>query len=199
MQRCPKAPLALFVLAALLSFPLCAQDKPGGGAPDMKAMEEAMMKAATPGPQHKLLGRTVGDWTFTNKLWTGPGDPMVMDGTMHAEWILGGRYVHSVYKGSMGGMPFEGNGTDGYDNMAKEYVGSWVDNMGTGIMTSSGTCDEAGKVCTYRAEATDPMSGQKSSNKMVVTYGEATFKLEMFMRDPSGSEMKTMELVAKKK
>jgi hypothetical protein len=171
-----------------------------GGAPDTKAMEEAMMKAATPGPQHKVLGKSVGDWTFTNKLWMGPGEPMVSDGTMHAEWALGGRYVQSVYKGSLGGMPFEGRGTDGYDNVAKEYVGSWVDNMGTGIMTSTGTCDEAGKVCTYNAEMSDPMAGGKGTSKMVLTYGEGTFKLEMFMKDPSsGTEMKTMELVASRR
>ncbi len=32
------------------------------------------------------------------------------------------------------GMPFEGMGIDGYDNLAKQYVSTWVDNMGTGIM-----------------------------------------------------------------
>ena len=191
--------VAVVCACTLLTTAALAQDKPGGGAPDMKAMEEMMRKAAEPGPEHKILGKLVGDWTFTNKLWMGPGEPMVSDGTMHAEWVLGGRYVQSVYKGSMGGMPFEGHGTDGYDNISKQYVGSWIDNMGTGIMTSTGSCDAAGKVCTSNAEMSDPMAGGKSTSKMVLTYGEGTFKLEMFMKDPSGAEMKSMELVAKKK
>lgn len=185
----------------LLASVAHAQDKPkGGGAPpDMKAMEEAMMKAATPGPHHKVLGKTVGDWTYTNKFWMGPGEPMTSDGTMHAEWLLDGRYVQSVYKGSMGGMPFEGRGVDGYDNVTNKYVGSWIDNMGTGVMTSTGTCDAAGNVCTYMSESSDPMTGAKSTSKMVLTLGEGTFKMEMFMKDPSGAEMKSMELVATKK
>ena len=51
------------------------QDKPAG-APAMGAAEmEAMMKAATPGDQHKMLARMVGDWTFTQKFWMAPGQP----------------------------------------------------------------------------------------------------------------------------
>jgi len=203
MKRCPNAAfpfLAALAVLALFANTAIAQEKPGGGAPDMKAMEEMMMKAAAPGPNHKVLGNSVGDWTFTNKLWMGPGEPMTSDGTMHAEWILGGRYVQSVYKGSMAGQPFEGHGIDGYDNVTKQFVGTWVDNMGTGVMTSTGTCDAAGKVCTYNSEMSDPMTGGKGTSKMILTYGEGTFKLEMFMKDPSsGAEMKTMELVAKKK
>jgi hypothetical protein len=35
------------------------------------------------------------------------------------------------------GMPFEGLGYTGYDNVKKQYFGTWIDSMSTGIMTSS--------------------------------------------------------------
>ena len=129
--------LTSFVL--LFSYSAMAQD------PAM----EAMMKLASPGDGHKELGKMVGEWTYSSKMWMVPDQPPAeSNGTMHAEWILGGRFIHSVWKGEFMGMPFEGHGTDGYDNVSKQYVSSWVDNMGTGILHSTGTCDAAKKTCT---------------------------------------------------
>ena len=190
--------LSLFALAAL---PALAQDKPKD-APGMSNAEmEAMMKAMAPGEQQKKLARLAGDWTFTNKAWMAPGQPPVeSNGTMHAELLMGGRYVEHTWKGNMMGMPFEGRGTDGYDNIGKQYVSSWVDNMGTGIMHQTGTCDAAVKVCTYNGDVWDPMSGKKSSMKSVITWtDDNSFKNEMYGQGPDGKEMKMMEIVAKRK
>lgn len=194
---------AALCACTLLTTAAFAQDKPkpeGGAAPDMKAMEEAMTAAATPGPNHKLLDRTVGDFTYTTKMWMAPGAPPVESkGTSHGEWILGGRYVRTTIKGDMMGMPFEGQSTDGYDNVSKKFVSSWVDSMGTGMMNGSGTCDASGKVCTLIMEGFDPMSGAPAKSKSVTTYTDTGYKMDMFMVDPSGAEMKMMELVATKK
>jgi hypothetical protein len=163
---------------------------------------EAMMKLASPGEIHKQLGKMAGDWTFTNKMWMAPGQPpMESAGTMHAEAILGGRYVQTAWKGSVMGQPFEGQGTEGYDNIAKQYVTSWVDNMGTGIMHSVGTCEDGGKKCTVVGESSDPMSGGKVTMKSVLTWiDDNSFKKEMYGKDPaSGQEMKMMEIVVQRK
>lgn len=163
---------------------------------------EAMMKLASPGELHKQLGKMAGDWTFTNKMWMAPGQPpMESAGTMHAEAILGGRYIQSAWKGSFMGQAFEGQGTEGYDNISKQYVSSWVDNMGTGIMHSVGTCEDGGKKCTVVGESSDPMSGGKVTMKSVLTWmDDNSFKNEMYGKDPaSGQEMKMMEIVAKRK
>lgn len=211
-SRCVLGGLAL---ASLLALPAVAQTQEmqekkdmaqaqpgaeGHGMPDMKAMEEAMMKAATPGEHHKAMGRYVGDWTFTNTMWMDPSQPpMKSDGTVHAEWMLGNRYLHSTFKGSMGGQPFEGHAIDGYDNVAGKYVSSWVDNMGTGIMNSTGTCDADHKVCTMMSDMVDPM-GNHQNTKMVTTWtGPDRYQMEMFMVDPAGKEVRTMLIEAKKK
>jgi hypothetical protein len=163
---------------------------------------EAMMKLASPGEIHKQLGKMAGDWTFSNKMWMAPGQPpMESAGTMHAEAILGGRYIQSAWKGSVMGQPFEGQGTEGYDNISKQYVSSWVDNMGTGIMHSVGTCEDGGKKCTVVGESSDPMSGGKVTMKSVLTWiDDNSFKNEMYGKDPaSGQEMKMMEIVVTRK
>lgn len=198
--------LAILCLLALVAVPVLAQHEhgtkppegaPPAGGPDM----DAMMKAMSPGPEHKLLARMVGDWTFTNKMWMDPSaPPSTGTGTMHAEMILGGRYVHAVWKGDFMGMPFEGHGTEGYDNMTKKHVSSWVDNMGTGIMYSTGTCDADGKVCTQTAEMIDPMTGVMTTSRSVITWkGDNSFTMEMYATPAGGTETKNMEMTVTKK
>jgi hypothetical protein len=196
-------------IAVLFLLALCctvvsavAQDKPKApAAPSMDDAMKAMASAATPGEQQKRLARLAGDWTFENTMWMDPSQPPVKStGTMHGEILMGGRYVEHTWKGNMMGMPFEGRGTEGYDNVAKHYVNSWVDNMGTGIMYSTGSCDTAGSVCNYSGDMWDPMSGQKTTTRSTITWmDDKTFKNEMFGPGPDGKEVKWMEIVAKKK
>jgi uncharacterized protein DUF1579 len=187
----------------LVPLAVLAQDKPKEpAAPAMGGPEmEAMMKAMSPGEQHKHLARLAGDWTFTNKMWMAPGQPpSESSGTMHGETILDGRYVQSVWKGNMMGMPFEGHGTDGYDNVAKKYVSSWIDNMGTGILYSTGSCDTDGHKCETKGSMMDPMTGKDSYMRSVISWtGNDSFVMEMFGPDPSGKEFKWMEMSVKRK
>ena len=160
----------------------------------------AMMKAASPGPEHEKLAKMAGDWTFTNTMWMAPGQPpMQSTGTMHAEMAMGGRYVVADWTGDFMGQPFQGRATSAYNNVAKQYEDTWVDNMGTGIMYSTGTCDAQG-VCTYKGDSWDPMSGQKVTMRSVISWPDAdTFKTEMYGPGPDGKEAKMMEIVAKRK
>ena len=171
-------------------------------APGMDPAAMAAMEAAgKPGPQHEHLAKMAGDWTYDISLWMAPGaPPMKSNGTMHAEMMMGGRYLHEVWTGDMMGTAFEGHATEGYDNVAKHWFGTWIDNMSTGMMTSTGSCNEAMDSCTYNGEAWDPMSGQKTTSRSVITWtGADSFKNEAWGPGPDGKEMKMMEIVAKRK
>lgn len=180
-------------LAGLAGAGEAKQDKP---AMDM----DAMMKSMAPGEQHKQLSRMAGDWTYTSKMWM-PGQPVAeASGTMHADVLMGGRYVEHHWHGNVMGMPFEGRGTEAYDNITKQYVGTWIDNMGTGISNSTGTCEDGGKKCTYNSMTPDPMAGKLVPMRSVITWLDGdTFTNEMYANDPAGKEMKTMEITAKRK
>jgi hypothetical protein len=142
-----------------------------------------------------------GDWTFTSKMWMSPSQPpQESGGTMRGETILGGRYVQTTWTGNFMGMPFEGRGTEGYDNLAKQHVSSWVDNMGTGILYSTGTCDEKGMKCSMKGDLMDPMTGQKSYMRSEVTWmDDNNYKFETYGPGPDGKEFKWMEMVVKRK
>ena len=193
------------LVSSLILLSVCgaafAQDKAKEQPMGMSQADmEAMQKSMSPGPQHKQLSRMAGEWTFTSKAWMAPGQPpMESAGTMHAEVLLGGRYVEHHWKGNMMGMAFEGRGTDGYDNITKQYVNTWIDNMGTGIMTMTGTCENEEKTCTYKGMTSDPMAGKQVPMREVITWVDGdTFTNEMYGNDPSGKEMKMMEITAKR-
>jgi len=137
-----------------------AQDKQApAGPPDQKAMMEAMQKAATPGDAHKKLEPFVGKFDAKVKMWMDPSKPPEESaGTAENKWVLGNRWVEMQYQGTFMGQPFSGIGYTGYDNVAKKYVGTWMDTASTGVMLSSGSM--AGKVMTWSGTMSDPMSGK---------------------------------------
>src|SRR6202171_6812903 len=76
-------------------------DKPkaaAAAAPDEKAQMEAMVKAGTPGDQHKKLEHFVGTWDAKVKMWNKPGDPPTdAAGTSDSKSVLGGRFVEEHF------------------------------------------------------------------------------------------------------
>ena len=80
------------------------------------------------------------------------------------KWILGNRYLEEQYAGSFMGQPFTGLGFQGYDNVAKRYVGTWMDTMSTGMMMSTGTMN--GKVIKSTGSMADPLTGKSSKYTM---------------------------------
>lgn len=140
------------------------------GMPQMSAEEKAMMeawdKAAKVGPQQETLAGMAGDWTFEGTFWMAPDQPpMTTTGTATRTMILGGRVLVEKVTSSFMGQPFEGHGMTGYDNVAGTYWSTWMDNMSTALMTSTGTCDDMGK-CEFHSTMTDPMTGQPSNMRM---------------------------------
>ena len=171
------------------------QEKPAMSK-DEQAMMDAMMKAATPGPNHKLLESMVGEWTAAMKMWMDPSAPATeTKGTVSTRALLGGRYVEGVFKAPMMGMAFEGIGLNGYDNVTRQFVSTWIDNMGTGILFMTGTYDAATKTLTYLAEMADPMNPSVKV-KMRETYrlvNDNQHVMEMY-ESRGGKETKTMEV-----
>ena len=129
---------------ALLLMP-CLAIAQAEKAPEMDSATAAMMaewaKYATPGAQHEMMAKSVGKWTVVTKMWMDPTQPpMETPGTCEVTSLLGGRYFQSVYKSMMMGQPFEGIALSGYDIYKQQYFGTWIDNMGTMMMTFVGTC-----------------------------------------------------------
>lgn len=176
-----------------------AQDKaPSAGE---KAAMEAMMKAMTPGPAHKLLDAMVGTWDTKVTTWMAPGaPPAVSSATAEAKWVLGSRYVQEDFNGEFMGMPFHGVGYSGYDNVKKEYWGTWIDNMSTGVMKMTGATADGGKTWKYTGTNADPMTGKDMLAEERLTVADADHHtMEMYGPGPDGKMFKMMEIAYTRK
>jgi uncharacterized protein DUF1579 len=172
-----------------------------GGAPaadEMQKMMAEMEKAATPGPEHKLLVDSVGNWTTSSKMWMEPGKPpMESQGAEEIKPALGGRFIQMHFTGNMMGKPFEGMGLEGYDNLKKKYVMTWADSMGTMIIYAEGTGDATKRVFT--GEETLP-NGQKRPFRWIMkTDSKDKHTMEMWAPGMDGKDAKEMEIVYTRK
>lgn len=169
---------------------------------DSIAMHKAWEEFMTPGEMHKKMAADAGTWEEELTFWMGPDDtkPQKSKATANTKMILNGLYQESVHTGNMMGMPFEGRSTLAYDNAAKQYVSTWIDNMGSGIMVMRGNYDEASKTVKMEGEITDPMTKKVKKIREVITAVDAnTQKMEMYDTTPDGKEFKSMEILLKRK
>ncbi len=206
----------LFAMAAFASSSL-AQDQAASPAssptvatspvavPNEADMMKQMMDLSKLNENHKLLASMDGSWNYTIKFWMNPdpnAKPEESKGTAMRKSIMDGRYVVMDVTGKMQ-MPgpdgkmkdvtFKGMGLEGYDNVKKKFVESWVDNMGTGIESAEGTYDPGTKTFTYTAEI-EPMPGMKQQVRELVKLGDKDHMTLEWYENQGGQEKKTMEI-----
>jgi hypothetical protein len=163
--------------------------------PAMKAMKEKWEVYAKPGEAHKLLDAHVGTWKTTTKCYQTPGAPAEeTQGTSTMKWIYDGRFIEQELQGTVMGMPYEGRGSMGYDNLKKKYVSTWLDNMGTGICQFEGTYDPASKTFTYTGEMPDVMAGKYTKARLVDKQADPDHWIfQIYGTGPDGKEMLKMQ------
>jgi hypothetical protein len=187
--------------AILLSSMVALAQEQKQMSAEEKAAMDAMMKAGTPGAAHKNLAGMVGTWDATVKMYNAPGAPaQVSTGTSENKLVLGGRWVQETFNGNFMGMPFSGLGYTGYDNIKKQYVGTWMDTMTTAVMQSAGTADASGKNFVFNSTVDDPMTGKPVTTKSTVTVtDENHHTMEMWGPAPDGKMFKMMEITYTRK
>ena len=169
--------------------------------PDSAAVAKAWTDYATPSKAHEMLAKDTGTWDAEMTFWM-PESPEPQKATSVANYkmILNGKYQEGVFKGDMWGMPFEGRGTTAYDNASKQFITTWIDNMGTGMLVSRGQYDETSKTITFSGAMVDPVTGKEKKVKEIITYiDDNTQKMEMFDIDANGKEFKNMEINSKRR
>lgn len=182
-----------------------AQPAAPSGQPNPQEMMKQMMEISKLNENHKLLSSLDGNWSYTIKTWMNPdpnAPPQESKGTATRKTVMGGRYVMMDVTGKMQmpgadgkmkDMQFKGMGIEGYSNVKKKFVASWVDNMGTGIEFSEGTYDPATKTLTYTSEI-EPMPGMKMPVREEIKIADNNHMSLEWYENHGGQEKKTMEI-----
>jgi hypothetical protein len=162
------------------------------------AQEEPMF---APTEEHELLKDDVGTWDADMKVWPMPGsEPLTSKCTETNELLPGGMWAISRFEGNVGGMPFTGCGTFGYDPTEKKYVGTWVDSMTPYLTTMKGDYEPETKTITLIAEGRDPMTGQVQKSKHIGRrIDDNTRMFEIYMPGENGEDWKMLEISYKRR
>ena len=171
-------------------------------SPNEAEMMKQMMELAKLNDNHKLLADLAGSWSTSVKMMEPGKEPTVSKGNVTYKSIMNGRYFVGDHTGSMK-MPgadgkmkdftFKGMSTDGYDNVKQKFTSSWMDNMGTGIMTMEGTYDPATKTFTYNGEM-EMVPGMKTPVRSVVKVTDKNHRTFEWYENRGGQDMKTLEI-----
>lgn len=191
--------------AGALAIADSSKDSQTAGQPEMKlpagwTMEDmqAFMEAATPGKMQKRLADEAGVWTCKTTMWMHPGaEPVMSEGKTTITTIMDGRYTKAEMEGEMPGMgPYHGLAIYGYDNVAKQFVSTWIDNFSTGFANGVGKLSDDGKTLTWEFTASCPITKKPVVMREIETWtGPNSKTFEMFGADPkSGKEFQMMRL-----
>ncbi len=157
--------------------------------------QKRWMDYMTPSEVHKMIASWNGEWKEEITMWMAPGDPgQKMDASCVNNMVLDGRYQESKHTGDFGGMPFHGISILAYDNVTKNFVNTWIDNFGTGMMILKGTWDAATKTINLKGEMTDPMSGTITAVRQTLQVIDDNTQLMIQYGTKDGKEFKNMEI-----
>lgn len=161
---------------------------------------EAWISYMQPGAMHKMMAGWDGNWEMELTQWTHPGaEASKSTASCVTKSILGGRYSETKHTGDFMGATFEGISVLAFDNAKKEFVNTWIDNMGTGIMIMRGTFDAGSQTIDMKGVATDPMTGKDMAVRQTIRIiNDKTQQMEMYSM-VEGKEFKNMSIMMKKK
>jgi hypothetical protein len=148
---------------------------------------QTCMNAGMPGEMHAWMAKSAGTWNGKSTMWMAPdSEPMKSDCTSTLKSVMQGRYVQNEFAGDFPGMgPFSGMGFTGFDNVSQKFVGTWLDNHSTGIMTGTGTLSQDKKTLTWNYNYNCPITKTAKTMRQIETYTSPNeMTLEMFMTDP---------------
>jgi hypothetical protein len=136
--------------------------------PSAEQIAEMMAKAkkfTQPGEKHKLLEKMIGKWTTETRFVMGGTRTKAEKGTSETSWLIKGRWVQSVAKGTMMGRPMESVSIFGHDNFKQSYVMSVVSSADTAMLHAEGDMDPGGKVLILYGTLDEYLTGEH--DKMV--------------------------------
>lgn len=140
---------AFIVRTAISQETRDGHDKPAGEM-SQEEMMSAWMKLNAPGVNHDQLKNMAGEWDVEMRIFAGPGgEPMVDKGKAKFTTILDGRFVQEELTGKMLGMPWNGMGVYGYDNVRNLFTCFWIDSTSTQMYTCKGTRTPDGTMTLY--------------------------------------------------
>jgi len=159
-----------------------------------KQDRDAETQAAVPGPVHKEMARSVGEYTTLTKFRAEPASsPVESSGTAKIQTALDGRFLLEENSGSLMGQPTKGLRLWGYNNASKKFEAMWTYTGSTSIMTLNGTSDDHGKTINWSGTFDTGKDGKRTIHVLTRHIDNDHFVVEIRGNAPNESGGPVME------
>ena len=166
----------------------------------MAKVKKAWQDFATPGDMHKWMASHEGTWEAEITSYMSGPEPSKSKATEVVKMIMNGLYQEGTLSSTMMDMPFQGRSILAYDNAKKQFVLTWIDNLGSGILMMTGQYDAPTKTLNFNGTQTDPATGKDSKVRQEQKFlDDDTYVLTMFGDGADGKEAKFMDGTFKRK
>ncbi|MEM6673345.1 MAG: DUF1579 family protein [Planctomycetota bacterium] len=158
----------------LLPIALLAASPFVGSAPQDEASIADMMARAqqytTPGSEHELLQKFIGEWEATSQITMAPAGKAA-PGRAKFSWKVEGRWVEGVFMGEMNypgmptNVPLQHYSWMGYDKLKQSYVWTGINGTDTAMNHAEGDLTPDGKSLIMYGTLDEYLTGEH--DKMV--------------------------------
>ena len=158
------------------------------------SQEQAAPPMPQPTAEHQALAKNVGRWKVQCKFFMDPSQPpMECEATETVE-AVGPFWTLSKFEMDMGGMPFVGRATLGYEPHGERWVSTWADCMSPHLFYFTGCYDEASKTLTMTGDGWNCQLNAICPHRIVERgLGEDERTFEMYVTLPEAGEVKLIE------
>ncbi len=158
--------------------------------------QDNMLAYMTPSKTHAFLAKYVGIWNTKLKMYIEKNsEPFMSEGTSETHMIMGGRYQLTDMEATFNGMPMLGQSLLAFDNAREQFINTWIDNFGTGIMVLRGKWhDENFTQIDLKGSMIDPESGKEVKVRQEFVFLDEDSQQMTMWTDYGEGEVKSMEL-----
>ena len=157
--------LLLLALPLVAAAPILTSSAPVQSEADMAEMMKRAAKYTTPGEEHNLLKRFLGEWDVQASLTMGGQTGAPSAGTAKCAWKVDGRWIESEWTGSLMGMPGTAFHVMGYDKLKMSYVWTGFTTYDTAMNHAEGDVTHDGNTLILYGTLDEYITGEH--DKMV--------------------------------
>jgi hypothetical protein len=153
----------------------------------------AVQEAPVAGPEHAMLQKLVGTWdavVITNDETGAEQRSKGATSTVkHTDF-----HTIDSFLGDFMGMPFKGNGVNGYCQVKKQFFTFWTDSMTPSPVYLTGQYDAKKREMAMTGECFG-MTGKLEPCRTVTQYKDDDhYNWAMYMTGPDGKEMRALAI-----
>lgn len=194
----------MLLVVAATSTPLVAQNK-------KDSLALVALDYSRPGKYHQVLADLVGAWTFRGKHFSGNPNPdsnkvtIAFHGSLVRKPFANGRFFVVELTGSKLQIPIQDGKmkedigrtieTEGYDNVKKKFVLTFIGNhIGSGIIFSEGSYDSTSKTISFESEPELIPGIKMKVYEHFIIQDNDHYRLEYY-RERDGKRFKATEII----